>query len=92
MITDAGVTDYVLVGHSMGGKVAQLIAAARPAGLRGITSWVPARRSRLRRSLPTLPRLGLRRVCRRRTGQHPHRDRTARIDQVADCDRLAFQR
>jgi pimeloyl-ACP methyl ester carboxylesterase len=29
-------TDYVLVGHSMGGKIAQLIAATRPAGLRGI--------------------------------------------------------
>lgn len=36
VIADAGVTDHVLVGHSMGGKVAQLIAATRPAGLRGI--------------------------------------------------------
>jgi len=36
VITDAGVDDYVLVGHSMGGKVAQLVAATRPAGLRGI--------------------------------------------------------
>lgn len=36
VLADAGVTDYVLVGHSMGGKVAQLIAATRPAGLRGI--------------------------------------------------------
>ncbi|MCX5383980.1 alpha/beta fold hydrolase [Streptomyces sp. NBC_00083] len=36
VIADAGVTDHVLVGHSMGGKVAQLVAAARPAGLRGI--------------------------------------------------------
>ncbi|WP_234534122.1 alpha/beta fold hydrolase [Streptomyces shenzhenensis] len=36
VIADAGVTDYVLVGHSMGGKVAQLVAAARPAGLRGL--------------------------------------------------------
>ncbi|MEV0265704.1 alpha/beta hydrolase [Streptomyces sp. NPDC050617] len=35
VLADAGVTDYVLVGHSMGGKVAQLIAAARPTGLRG---------------------------------------------------------
>ncbi|MCX4816280.1 alpha/beta hydrolase [Streptomyces sp. NBC_01239] len=36
VIADAGVTDHVLVGHSMGGKVAQLVAATRPAGLRGI--------------------------------------------------------
>ncbi|MFE2373812.1 alpha/beta fold hydrolase [Streptomyces sp. NPDC059398] len=36
VIADAGVTDYLLVGHSMGGKVAQLVAAARPTGLRGI--------------------------------------------------------
>jgi pimeloyl-ACP methyl ester carboxylesterase len=36
VIADAGVTDYVLVGHSMGGKVAQLIAATRPTALRGI--------------------------------------------------------
>ncbi|WP_409464723.1 alpha/beta fold hydrolase [Amycolatopsis sp. GA6-003] len=36
VVADAGVTDYVLIGHSMGGKVAQLIAATRPTGLRGI--------------------------------------------------------
>ncbi|MHC5257833.1 alpha/beta fold hydrolase [Streptomyces sp. UC4497] len=36
VLNDAGITDYVLVGHSMGGKVAQLVAATRPAGLRGI--------------------------------------------------------
>ncbi|WP_066517388.1 alpha/beta fold hydrolase [Curtobacterium ammoniigenes] len=30
------VHDFVLVGHSMGGKVAQLIAAAKPEGLRGV--------------------------------------------------------
>ncbi|MFD4630821.1 alpha/beta fold hydrolase [Streptomyces sp. NPDC058284] len=36
VIADAGLTDYLLVGHSMGGKVAQLIAATRPAALRGI--------------------------------------------------------
>ncbi|WP_121703719.1 alpha/beta hydrolase [Streptomyces sp. E5N298] len=36
VLAGAGVTDYVLVGHSMGGKVAQLVAATRPAGLRGI--------------------------------------------------------
>ncbi|MGC5562333.1 alpha/beta fold hydrolase [Streptomyces sp. FR-108] len=36
VIADAGVTDHVLVGHSMGGKVAQLVAATRPTGLRGL--------------------------------------------------------
>lgn len=36
VLADAGITDYVLVGHSMGGKVAQLVAATRPVGLRGI--------------------------------------------------------
>ena len=35
-IADAALSDYVLVGHSMGGKVAQLVAAGRPAGLRGL--------------------------------------------------------
>ncbi|WP_405659976.1 alpha/beta hydrolase [Streptomyces sp. NBC_01166] len=41
VIADAGVTDYVLVGHSMGGKVAQLVAASRPARLRGIALVAP---------------------------------------------------
>ncbi|PWI12931.1 alpha/beta hydrolase [Streptomyces sp. Act143] len=36
VLADAAVDDYVLVGHSMGGKVAQLVAATRPDGLRGI--------------------------------------------------------
>jgi pimeloyl-ACP methyl ester carboxylesterase len=36
VLAHAGVDDYILVGHSMGGKVAQLVAATRPAGLRGI--------------------------------------------------------
>jgi pimeloyl-ACP methyl ester carboxylesterase len=30
------ITDYVLVGHSMGGKTAQLIASRQPNGLRGL--------------------------------------------------------
>lgn len=36
VLAEADVADYVLIGHSMGGKVAQLVAATRPAGLRGI--------------------------------------------------------
>jgi pimeloyl-ACP methyl ester carboxylesterase len=34
--------DYVLVGHSMGGKVAQVVAGDRPAGLRGLVLIAPA--------------------------------------------------
>ena len=33
---------YVLVGHSMGGKVSQLVAARRPAGLAGLVLVAPA--------------------------------------------------
>ncbi|GAS97890.1 hydrolase [Mycolicibacterium canariasense] len=36
------VTDFVVVGHSMGGKVAQLIGATRPPGLRGLVLVAPA--------------------------------------------------
>jgi uncharacterized protein (TIGR03086 family) len=37
-----GSTDYVLVGHSMGGKVVQALAARRPAGLAGVVLVAPA--------------------------------------------------
>jgi pimeloyl-ACP methyl ester carboxylesterase len=37
-----GITDFVLVGHSMGGKVAQLMASRRPTGLRGLVLVAPA--------------------------------------------------
>jgi len=36
VITDAGLGNYILVGHSAGGKVAQLVAAEHPAGLAGL--------------------------------------------------------
>ncbi|SEP52845.1 alpha/beta fold hydrolase [Amycolatopsis saalfeldensis] len=41
IVADAGLGDYVLVGHSMGGKVAQLVAATRPAGLTGLVLVAP---------------------------------------------------
>ena len=42
VIADASVQEFVLVGHSMGGKVAQLVAARRPTGLRGLVLVGPA--------------------------------------------------
>jgi len=36
VITDAGLRDYILVGHSAGGKVAQMVAATAPPGLAGL--------------------------------------------------------
>lgn len=43
-VVDAlGYSRYVLVGHSMGGKVAQMLAARKPAGLRESSSWRPRR-------------------------------------------------
>lgn len=42
VIATLGYTDYVLVGHSMGGKVAQALAARRPAGLAGMVLVSPA--------------------------------------------------
>ena len=42
VIAAFGYTEYVLVGHSMGGKVAQALAARRPAGLAGVVLVAPA--------------------------------------------------
>jgi len=42
LIEQLGVRRYVLVGHSMGGKVAQLLASRRPAGLVGLVLVAPA--------------------------------------------------
>lgn len=36
VVEEVGASDYVLVGHSMGGKVSQLVGAMQPSGLRGI--------------------------------------------------------
>jgi pimeloyl-ACP methyl ester carboxylesterase len=37
-----GLSRFVLVGHSMGGKVAQIVAGRRPAGLSGLVLVAPA--------------------------------------------------
>ncbi|RKS77514.1 pimeloyl-ACP methyl ester carboxylesterase [Motilibacter peucedani] len=42
VIESLGLADYVVVGHSMGGKVAQVLAARHPAGLRGLVLVAPA--------------------------------------------------
>lgn len=42
VIEALGLTRYVLVGHSMGGKVAQLIASRRPQGLQGLVLVAPS--------------------------------------------------
>ncbi|MCW2623823.1 alpha/beta hydrolase [Mycobacterium sp.] len=42
VIDTLGYTDYVLIGHSMGGKVVQVLAARRPAGLAGVVLVAPA--------------------------------------------------
>jgi len=42
VVRTLGLTRYVLVGHSMGGKVAQIIAARRPEGLAGVVLVAPA--------------------------------------------------
>lgn len=42
-VSDAlGYSSYVLVGHSMGGKVVQLLAARKPVGLAGVVLVAPA--------------------------------------------------
>lgn len=42
VIESCDIEGYVLVGHSMGGKTAQLLAARRPSGLAGVVLVAPA--------------------------------------------------
>lgn len=42
LIAHLGLTRYVLIGHSMGGKVAQLLASRHPQGLVGLVLVAPA--------------------------------------------------
>ena len=42
LVKALGIRQYVLVGHSMGGKVAQLAASRRPEGLSGLILVAPA--------------------------------------------------
>ena len=42
VVAALGLQRYVLVGHSMGGKVAQIVAARRPASLLGLVLVAPA--------------------------------------------------
>lgn len=42
LIEQLALAEYVLVGHSMGGKVAQLLASRRPVGLVGLVLVAPA--------------------------------------------------
>ena len=42
VIAERGVSTFVLVGHSMGGKIAQLLAAEQPSGLAGLVLVAPS--------------------------------------------------
>ncbi len=42
VIAELGLTDFVLVGHSMGGKIAQIVASRHPSGLRALVLVAPA--------------------------------------------------
>jgi len=42
LVSTMGLDNFVLIGHSMGGKVAQAVAAQRPAGLRKLVLIAPS--------------------------------------------------
>ena len=42
IVQTLGLSQYILVGQSMGGKVAQILGARRPAGLKGLVLVAPA--------------------------------------------------
>jgi pimeloyl-ACP methyl ester carboxylesterase len=42
VIEELNLMDFVLVGHSMGGKIAQILAARRPVGLQAVVLVAPA--------------------------------------------------
>ncbi len=41
-VDQLGLKDFILIGHSMGGKVAQIVAGRRPVKLRGLILMAPA--------------------------------------------------
>jgi pimeloyl-ACP methyl ester carboxylesterase len=42
VVDELGLKEYVVIGHSMGGKVAQLVAARQPSGLKQLILYAPA--------------------------------------------------
>jgi pimeloyl-ACP methyl ester carboxylesterase len=64
------VKDFVLVGHSMGGKIAQILAGQRPEGLRAVVPVAPA---------PPTPLLGGGGACRENSGERDSSRSTAAL-------------
>ena len=48
LIERLGIKTYILVGHSLGGKISQLVASRNPSGLKGLVLVAPAPPSPLR--------------------------------------------
>lgn len=42
VVTERGLSNFVLIGHSMGGKIAQFVASQKPAGLAGLVLVAPS--------------------------------------------------